>query len=167
MSININGLNDDFYRYKMDKMIITLGGNGNGLYTTINNIESISKSINTPSIIVLKYIASNLGSNYNENKKKFSGHHKIDILQNILYQYINTFVLCNNCNIPELSYKIEIPNTMCNCSACGNSININTIVNNKIDLKVVDLINKYLEKEKKWIQIKGNMVFAIEDEFMF
>ena len=46
--INVNNSNDDFYRYKMEKVTVSNKGFGNGLFTIINNLESISKSINTP-----------------------------------------------------------------------------------------------------------------------
>jgi hypothetical protein len=52
--ININNSIDDNYRYKMPKAAIKLGGNGNGIFTTINNIDEISNAINTPPEILYK-----------------------------------------------------------------------------------------------------------------
>ena len=66
--LNVNGSNDDFYRYKMNRVNISNKGNGNGQFTIINNLEEISKTINTPYEILYKYIANDLGSSFNEKK---------------------------------------------------------------------------------------------------
>jgi translation initiation factor 5 len=159
MSININGSDDPFYRYKMDELYLTQGGNGNGVFTIINNIESISKSINTPSEILIKYIAYYLGSSYNEKKKSFTGHHDFEVLKNGLFQYINSFVICKSCGIPELFYSLDKKNKKsnleCKCSACGQIQELK--FDNKIDNKCLDLISKFLDKNQ-WTTIKGNMV---------
>jgi len=75
MSININNSEDENYRYKMPKVSISYGGNGNGVFTVLNNINDVSESINTPSEILCKYIAYILGSSYNEKKKTLTGQH--------------------------------------------------------------------------------------------
>lgn len=156
--ININGSNDYNYRYKMAPINVKLGGYGNGMFTTINNMEEITDAINTPSEIIYKYFASVLGSSYNEKKNTLTGHHTNKKLQEILYEYINSFVLCPLCGIPELTYsliKISSKNfdLTCMCTACGNNNIIK--IKNKQDSKCIDLIIKYL-KEKEWVKIKGN-----------
>jgi translation initiation factor 2 beta subunit (eIF-2beta)/eIF-5 len=157
--ININGTNDYNYRYKMQPINVKLGGFGNGMYTTINNMEEVSNAINTPSEIIYKYFAFALGSSFNEKKNTLTGHHTNKILQEMLYQYINSFVICSLCGIPELTYSLNKISSkkfdlICTCSACGC---INTLkIKNKIDDKCIDLITKYL-KEKEWIKVKGNL----------
>jgi len=64
--------------------------------------------------------------------------------------------MCPNCNIPELMYKIENKNVCACCSACGKNNNIQ--YNTKINRKVLDLIEKYLVKNKVWIKTKGLLV---------
>ena len=154
--ININLSDDPFYRYKMEKVNITNKGCGNGLLTVINNLDNISKSINTPPEILSKYIATSVGSNYNEKKKTINGCHTQDKIQEAIYNYINDFVICNNCNIPELNFTLSSNILESKCSACGS---INKIKNNnKINQKIVDLILKYLNKNKIWTVSNGNMV---------
>lgn len=155
--INVNGSNDDFYRYKMDKVIVSNKGNGNGLFTIINNLDEISKQINTPNEILYKYIANDLGSSFNEKKKSFTGTHTTDIIQKSICNYINDFVICNKCGIPEITYSLKGNNTIVSkCSACGSYNLIKN--NNKLNLKITDLILKYLQKNKNWTITKGNMV---------
>lgn len=154
--INVNNSDDLFYRYKMEKVNITNKGFGNGLFTIINNLESIAKSINTPVEILYKYIANDLGSNYNEKKKSMNGNHTHEKIQESIYKYINDFVICNKCGIPEVNYFLEKKSIEAKCSACGTLNEIKN--NNKINQKNVDIILKYLEKNKVWLKTKGNMV---------
>jgi translation initiation factor 5 len=154
--ININNSDDDFYRYKMDKVIICNKGNGNRLFTIINNLENISKSINTPIEILYKFIANDLGTNYNEKIKSINGTHTQEEIQQSIFNYINNFVICSKCKIPELSYSLNNQKIESKCSACGSYSELKN--NNKINQKICDLILKYLQKNKNWIISKGNMV---------
>jgi translation initiation factor 5 len=161
--INVNNSDDLFYRYKMEKVNITNKGFGNGLFTIINNLENIAKSINTPVEILYKYIANDLGSNYNEKKKSMNGNHTQEKIQESIYKYINDFVICNKCGIPEVNYFLENKNIEAKCSACGTLNEIKN--NNKINQKNVDIILKYLEKNKVWLRTKGNMVLQVKPFF--
>jgi translation initiation factor 5 len=150
--ININKSEDINYRYKMPTISIKLGGAGNGIFTIINNMDEISKYINTPSDILFKYISYTTGSAYNEKKSSITGHHPK--LQDIIFNYIDDFVICQSCGIPELSYSLEKINSknsnlICKCLACGTINNINS--NNKVNNKCIDTIIKYLVKEKTWV----------------
>lgn len=157
--LNINNSEDISYRYQMAKISIKHGGNGNGKYTTLNNIDDIAQSLNAPSEIICKFISFSCGSSYNEKDKSITGHHTN--IQNIIFDYINNFVICPSCNIPELIYYLEKIsskkyNLICKCSACGN---INKLKNsNKINEKCIDTIIKYLIRENNWINTNGNMV---------
>ena len=158
-SININNSDDINYRYKMQKVSLKMTGTGNGMFTTINNMDNIACDINTPPEIIYKFISYTLGSSFNEKKKTLTGHHYN--IQDIIFEYINNFVICPTCGIPELIYKLDKitlkkVNLVCKCSACGN---INTIKStNKITEKCIDTITKYLQKENIWIKNKGKMV---------
>ena len=149
--LNINNSDDINYRYKMPALSIKLGGAGNGIFTIINNMEEIAICINTPVEILYKYISFVCGSAFNEKKKSITGHHKN--LQEIIYNYINDFVICKSCGIPELIYELDKKNLICKCSACGTLNTINST--NKINNKCIENISKYLIKEKKWIMNKG------------
>jgi len=152
--ININGSNDNFYRYKMEKIKVINKGNGNGLLTTITNLEKIAKSINTPYEVLCKYITIIIGSSYDDKKKTFTGNHSNDKIQKILFDYIGNFVICKKCNIPELTYQLINNNEIQSiCSACGN---INCF--NPLKQKGGETILKYLQQNKIWLNYKGNMV---------
>lgn len=143
----MNGNNNDTnYRYVISEFQITIGGKGNGIYTKFNNIDEISKQINHPSEIILKYIAFVTGSNYTSSTNTITGNHTPDTLKTILLQYIKYFVLCPVCNIPE-----TIPHIINNkknislyltCSACNSESQLLGI--NKNQNKGIEFISKYL-----------------------
>ena len=158
--ININGTNDSSYRYKMPALSTTIAGKGNGIFTIVNNLNEVAKFLNHPPSLLIKFLSVYLGSMCNEEKVSITGGYKTDELQKVLQIYINRFVICPACGVPE-----TIPNLKgskknitieLKCSACGKLSEI--ICNNKNEQRGLELIVKYLEKNP-WINIsKGNMV---------
>ena len=167
MSININRETDDpFYRYKMPDIKIRQAGKGNGCYTFIDNIEDISKAINTPSVILFNYIARALGSSFNDKKQTITGHYTYDQILNVIYDYINYFVLCHRCTIPELTPKI-IGNKKRNLFFILVQLvvkNMMYIPDNKIYSKTIDSIIKYYSIHE-YVPTKGTMVNVSSDPF--
>jgi len=158
-TININNSDDENYRYKMPKVLIKFGGTGNGIFTTINNMEEIANALNTPSDIIYKYISYTLGSAFNEKKKTFTGHHKN--IQDIIFDFITFFVIFPSCSIPELTYSLDKINSknynlISKCSSCGNSHILKST--NKINEKIMESIIKFMQKMNTWTTKKGNMV---------
>ena len=90
-------------------------------------------------------------------KKSLTGTHTQETIQNSIFKYINDFVICTKCGIPEINYTIKDKNNVeSKCSACGSYNIIKN--NNKINFKINDLILKYLQKNKNWKITKGNMI---------
>ncbi len=144
MSLNINMNTDDMsYRYKMDKVVITLTGSGKNSHTIITNIQSIADQLNTNVSIIMSYIGWSIGTNITDNSIK--GHYNYDIIQNIIYNFIKFATLCNKCTIPELTPIIKGKNKNkelhMECSACGSSYILEG--DNKINNKLVDTMIKY------------------------
>lgn len=167
MSININRKSEDpFYRYKMPDIKIRQAGKGNGCYTFIDNIEDICKAINTPSIILFNYITRVLGSSFNDKKQTITGHHTNDQILNVIYDYIDFFVLCNKCTIPELTPKIignkKKKSLFFTCSACGKEYDVYS--DNKVYSKTIDSIIKYYSIHE-YVPTKGTMVNISSDPF--
>ena len=160
MKVNINPNTTDMnYRYKMDSVNIQLTGQGKNSHTVIVNITPICEMINTEPTILLNYMGSVLGTSVNIDIMAIKGHYTVDIIQNIIYQFIKFATLCSKCNIPELTPNVIKNNKNYNlhmkCSACGSSYEL--IGNNKINQKLVDMICKYYSIHE-FIPKKGNMV---------
>ena len=157
--ININGSKDNSYRYKMPVFQCEIKGNGNCIYTIITNLNDVSKYINHPPNLLLKFLSSYNGSMANEEKMSITGRYTSDELQKTIQIYINRFVICSKCNIPETIPQINKQSKKniileLKCSSCGS---ISSILCNKNEIKAYDLIVKYLEKNA-WTTTKGTMV---------
>ena len=164
-TLNINGNNNDpYYRYKMPMLISTQAGGGNGCFTIIDNLCDVTESFNHPGSIVFKFMGNYLGANTTESKWSITGHYTNEKLIEILYHYIDSFVICPNCGIPELLPSVEgkkkNKKLILTCSACGKKSEKKA--NNKHEEKGVDMIIKYLDKNE-WKIKKGTMV--IQDPF--
>jgi len=159
--LNINGKNDPSYRYKMIPISSTINGKGNGIYTTILNLNEVCKYINQPPLLILKFLSLFFGSMNNDEKMTITGAYTSDDLQKALQTYINRFLICPACSIPETIPQInkeskKIIKLELKCSSCGLTSEIKC--NNKSESKIYDLIIKYLEKNEWTIASKGNMV---------
>lgn len=158
--INMNGLEDESYRYKMPSFIITQMGAGNGKYTQLNNIDNISSSINHPPHIICRYIASITGSSFTESTKQLTGWHDANTLNNLVIDYIKNLVLCPKCGIPETIPSVygSKKNAGINltCSACKTESKV--IPKNKNVDKAIDIIVKYLVAGNTWTTTKGTLV---------
>jgi len=164
--INMNGSNDPNYRYKMPSFDIIMGGNGNGRFTVLKNIEQISKAINHPTTVICKYIANITGSSYIEARNELTGPHTIEELNKHIIQYIKYVVLCPKCNIPETIPIVygtkKNAGIQLNCSACKNESKI--ITNNKQADKACDIIIKYLNAGNTWLIEKGAITQTEPDD---
>jgi translation initiation factor 5 len=159
--ININGKIDSSYRYKMPGIKSIINGRGNGIFTIITNLEEICKYINQPYQIILKYLSICFGSMGNETKMSITGEYTDEQLQKGLQKYIDTFVICPACNIPEtipLVKKESKKNITLElkCGSCGIISSLNCT--NKIDSKIIDIIIKHLDKNEWTVASKGIMV---------
>ena len=72
------------------------------------------------------------------NQVVISNKTDINLIKNSIYQFIDTFILCKVCSLPELSYSIKNNNLHTDCSACGNSA---TILTDKYKSTVKKFIN--------------------------
>ena len=158
MSLNINGNKcDTSYRYKMPKLVINHTGSGKNCKTVLSNLDKVSESIGCPCNILLAFLSFKCGSSMDKSNSSIKGHYTESNLQNEIYEYINSFVMCS-CGIPELIPQIKKISKkkkilQLKCSACGK---ITESKNDKTSLKTRDHILKCLDKNM-WI-IKSGMI---------
>ena len=124
--INIAGaqaIDDPEYRYKMPRIIGKVEGRGNGIKTAIPNMVDVASSLHRPPGEVTKFCGCELGAQttYNDDTERsiVNGAHETRVLQDKLSVYIEKFVLCPACKLPETSYKIKHEIIYHNCLACG------------------------------------------------
>ncbi|KAK1743785.1 eukaryotic translation initiation factor 5 [Skeletonema marinoi] len=124
--INISGtspVDDPEYRYKMPKVVGKLEGRGNGSKTVIVNISELALSLHRDPGEVNKFFGTELGAQttYSDetNRAVVNGHHTDAVLQQAVHKYVEAFVICPNCGLPETDYKIKSGVITHKCAACG------------------------------------------------
>ena len=124
--INISGttaIDDPEYRYKMPTVVGKIEGRGNGIKTVISNISDLGLSLHRPPPEVNKFFGCELGAqtSYSEatDRAVVNGAHTDTVLQDMIHRYIEYFVLCPSCGLPETEYKIKNDIIWHRCKACG------------------------------------------------
>jgi translation initiation factor 5 len=126
--VNVNrGLTDQFYRYKMPKIMAKVEGKGNGIKTVIVNMVDVAKALNRPPMYPTKYFGCVLGAQVNCDQKNerfiVNGAHDSAKLQDLLDGFIQKYVLCASCGNPETVLGILVKKSIIttSCKACGYS----------------------------------------------
>lgn len=146
-SVNVNrNLTDQFYRYKMPKLIAKVEGKGNGIKTVIVNMVDVAKALNRPPMCKwcsradcqplstttdksfpdpTKYFGCVLGAQVNCDLKNeryiVNGAHDSNKLQDLLDGFIQKYVLCYSCDNPETVIIVNQKKgtITSSCKACG------------------------------------------------
>lgn len=124
--INLAGttpIDDPEYRYKMPAVFGKVEGSGNGIKTAIPNITDVALSLHRQPGEISKFFGTELGAQtrYSPETDRaiVNGAHTDAVLQELIQRYIDKFVLCPNCNLPETEYKIKNDTVYHKCAACG------------------------------------------------
>ena len=124
--INIAGstpVDDPEYRYKMPSVYGKIEGRGNGIKTVIPNISEVALALHREPGEVNKFFGTELGAqttyNADTDRAVVNGAHNDQVLQNAIKKYIDVFVLCPQCGLPETDYKIKSGCIFHKCMACG------------------------------------------------
>ena len=124
--INIAGstpVDDPEYRYKMPSVYGKIEGRGNGIKTVIPNISEVALALHREPGEVNKFFGTELGAqttyNADTDRAVVNGAHTDLVLQEAIKKYIDVFVLCPQCGLPETDYKIKSGCIYHKCMACG------------------------------------------------
>lgn len=124
--INISGVspvNDPEYRYKMPTISGKVEGRGNGIKTVIVNVSEVSLSLHRDAGELNKFFGCELGAQTSVNDDRYivNGSHTDHVLQDLVHRYVEKFVLCPNCGLPETNFKISLKKETIHhvCAACG------------------------------------------------
>lgn len=137
--IDINRSNKDlYYRYKMPKVNLRHEGKSGGR-TIVVNLDDISNSLRRKSNYILKYLGYELATQVKSDKGKYilNGKHDLTRIQDIIYDFIDAYVICPCCENPETFYINEGTLGM-ECLACGKKSKVK-------DVKLAAMILKDVE----------------------
>jgi len=129
--INIGGdVGDSSYRYKMPALKTKVEGRGNGIKTVIVNMTDIAKALHCNPAYPTKFFGVELGaqSKYSAKTERaiVNGSHDQSDLAKMLEKYIELFILCPRCRLPEINMVVKKQNIKIDCAACGYNGAINT-----------------------------------------
>lgn len=124
--INIAGtrpIDDPAYRYQMPRLQTKIEGRGNGIKTVVVNMNEIAQALHRDPAEVTKFFGCELGAqttySVDTAKSVVNGAHQAGDMQNHLGRYIEAFVLCSACRLPETQYKMKSGTIYQKCAACG------------------------------------------------
>jgi len=142
--INIQNVVDNHARYKMPKLQSRIKDKGKFAETFVSNLPDIAKSLKISLASIIKFIELNLGSQFLLADKNdlssyyIKGRFSYEQLYEPLRLFIDQYVLCHKCGLPELEYVTHKSAFMRrNCKSCGDSV--------KVDIK--DKIYKLFKTE--------------------
>jgi translation initiation factor 5 len=151
--MNIAGntpVNDPAYRYKMPRIQGKVEGRGNGIKTVLLNINDVALSLKRDAPEITKFFGCELGSQTSygaDDRAIVNGAHRDADLQNHLTKYIENFVLCKNCRLPETHYKIKDGIISQKCLACGAKDPVD--MTHKLTTFILAQYKKHKEQKKK------------------
>ncbi len=110
-----NEIRDD--RFKLPKAEVFYEGNT----TVIKNFDKISSAINRSSDLILKYLLGGLGTagELDGGRVVFQGKIPMKTVQEKLKEYIDTYVMCSECNRPDTHLVKQGRTMLIRCDACG------------------------------------------------
>ncbi|UKK01048.2 eukaryotic translation initiation factor 5 [Theileria orientalis] len=123
--VNIPRYRDDpNYRYKMPKIQSRIEGRGNGTKTNISNMGDIARALKRPPTYATKFFGCELGamSKFEEAEEKalINGAHTESSLATVLDKFIEMYVLCQKCQLPETEVLVKRGELHSSCNACGH-----------------------------------------------
>jgi translation initiation factor 5 len=136
-------------RYQMPPVEIRSQKNNKTYFT---NADEVANSLNRSSEELLKYIGYALSTQLNVNQKAINGVYTPEKMQETVYDYIRSYVLCPTCNNPETqigmssSKKLKI-----GCIACGarGEVNCNAKYDKWLQTKLESSQKSKKNKKKK------------------
>ncbi|MDH7507460.1 MAG: translation initiation factor IF-2 subunit beta [Candidatus Thermoplasmatota archaeon] len=104
-------------RFKLPKAEIFYEGNT----TVIKNFDKISDTINRAPDLILKFLLGGLGTagELNGPRAVFQGKIPAKNVQEKLKDYIDTYVICSECNKPDTHLVKQGRTMLIRCDACG------------------------------------------------
>lgn len=107
----------------MPKLTTKIEGRGNGIKTVIPNMVDISKALHMPPSYPTKFFGVELGaqSKFDKSTERavVNGAFQSADLAVLLNKFIELFVLCPNCRLPETTLKVKKGAVKADCAACG------------------------------------------------
>ncbi|KAL0237232.1 hypothetical protein PCE1_000629 [Barthelona sp. PCE] len=121
--LNINGSDDPSYRYKMPRVSIESFGREGNVRTRFKNIIEVARAIKVEPDFIAWFLGIDLGAQVRftakDNECLLRGSQDLDEMQQSVFNFIQNFVLCPSCGLPEITLSKKKKTVYCDCGACG------------------------------------------------
>ena len=143
--INIAGLdeiNDPFYRYKMTKLVISRQKKS---WTLINNLDNVANDIGREQNLIIEFFKKKFSANFSIKKQMLVTSKDIsyDEFEKAIREFIEYFVLCPICRLPETNIRKSSNDLYLDCICCSSTSLINPDIRG-IN-KIIDCIKKVVQ----------------------
>lgn len=118
----IRNNNDPFARYKMPQLKIATEGKTSNARTVFINLSEVARSLKRCPLMLIKFICNEKGTNYDLKNQKYiiKGVYRQTELQEMVYNFIESYVLCPECSNPETFFVLS-KTILMKCYACGSA----------------------------------------------
>merc|ERR1711920_314425 len=101
-------------------------GRGNGPKTGILNMGDVARALKRDPVYITKFLGYDLGAQSSYTNKEnegervvINGHHETHVFQDLVDKFIQKYVLCVGCNLPEIDMIVKKGIIVAQCKACG------------------------------------------------
>merc|ERR550525_1193454 len=117
---------DPAYRYKMQRLISKQESRGTGRKTGVMNMGEVAGALKGDPVYLTKFFGYELCAEASYSNKAregervvIRGHHDPAVLQSVVDKFIEKYVLCPNCALPETDMAVKKGLVVAKCKACG------------------------------------------------
>merc|ERR1711957_143117 len=110
----------------MPRLVTKIEGRGNGIKTCIMNMGDVARALKRPPQYTTKWFGNEVGAVSSYSKKEGEGErsivngvHETATFQTLLDKFIDKYVLCENCHLPEIDMFVKKDAIKAKCMACG------------------------------------------------
>lgn len=140
--INIRGqidIIDPFYRYQRRPLDVVR----QRTMTSIKNLDDVADDIERDKELIILYYKTVFGTNFKKKDSEILTTKDItyDEFNNVLNDFIEYFVLCEKCRLPETDMIFENKKNCLFCRCCSTVTKLDKHKNKHV-VKVLDHINK-------------------------
>ncbi len=119
-------INDPKYRYRMPKMQVKIESKGNGIKTNIVNLGDVAKHLRTNEQYILKFFGFEKASQTtfkeaggkNNTNYIINGDFSEEDLRKVLDKFIEKYVCCPKCKLPEMHLQVQGEKINGKCDSC-------------------------------------------------
>merc|ERR1712185_634422 len=108
------------------RLLSKIEGRGNGIKTCIVNMTDVARALKRPPAYTTKFFGCELGAQSTFTSKEgegdraiVNGAHNTETFQKLLDKFIDMYVLCQNCHLPEIDMVVKKGIIQGGCKACG------------------------------------------------